>query len=61
MDNFYPFGVSEGDAQVPVALDGSSSPIFLSPPIRFFETTETTLFVSQLHTSVYMHVDRTHS
>ena len=48
MDNFYPFGGSEGDAQVPLALDGSSSPILLSPPIRFFEATESTLFVSYL-------------
>ena len=44
--NFYPFGASVGDAQVAEALDGSSPPIILSTPFRFFETSESILFVS---------------
>ena len=47
-ENFYPFGVSVGDAQVPVALDGSSPPISLFIPFQFFEASESTLFVSWL-------------
>ena len=53
-ENFYPFGVSVGDAQVPVALDGSSPPISLFIPFRFFEASESTLFVSQLLVLIYM-------
>lgn len=53
-ENFYPFGVSVGDAQVPVALDGSSPPISLFIPFQFFDTSESTLFVSQLLVFIYM-------
>ena len=52
--NFYPFGVSVGDAQVPVALDGSSPPISLFIPFQFFEVSESTLFVSWLLVFIYM-------
>ena len=56
-ENFYPFGVSVGDAQVPVALDGSSPPISLFIPFQFFETSESTLFVSQLLVFIYMQTE----
>ena len=46
--NFYPFGVDVGDAQMQMAVDGSSPPIYLSTPFRFFETPESILYVSQL-------------
>ena len=46
--NFYPFGVDVGDAQLQTADDGSSPPIYLSTPFRFFETPESILYVSQL-------------
>ena len=45
---FYDFGVSAGDAQLRRVLDGSSPPILLSVPFRFFGTPESTLYVSQL-------------
>ena len=45
---FYPFGVDVGDAQMQIAVDGSSPPIYLSTPFRFFETPESILYVSQL-------------
>ena len=50
--NFLAFGVNVGDAQL--LLDGSSPPINLSTPIQFFETTQHTLFVSQL--GLYFHL-----
>ena len=53
-ENFYSFGVSVGDAQVPVALDGSSPPISLFIPFQFFEASERTLFVSRLLVFIYM-------
>ena len=57
-ENFYPFGVSAGDVQVPVALDGSSPPISLLIPVRFFETSENILFVSQLLAAfIYMQTE----
>ena len=53
-ENFYPFGASVGDAQVPVALDESSPPISLFIPFQFFEASESTLFVSPLLVFIYM-------
>jgi len=46
VNNFYPFGVSVGDVQFPTVDDGTSGPITLSTQIRFFETFESTLYVS---------------
>ena len=46
VNNFYPFGVSVGDVQFPTVDDGTSGPITLSTQIRFFETSESTLYVS---------------
>ena len=46
-ENFYPFGVSAGDVQLPRVDDGSSPALLLSTPFQFFETSESTLYVSQ--------------
>ena len=54
---FYDFGVSAGDAQLRRVLDGSSPPILLSVPFRFFGTSESTLYVSQLHMYFHVHTD----
>ena len=45
---FYCFGVSAGDIQLPKENNGSSAPIPLSIPYRFFGTYESTLYLSQL-------------
>ena len=47
--NFFDFGVDAGDAQLNTINDGSSPPISLSTPIRFFERSQSTLYVSWLH------------
>ena len=48
VSNLYWFGVSAGDFQLEREDDGSSSPISLSIPFRFFGMTENTLYVSWL-------------
>ena len=45
---FFDFGVNEGDTQMPMTVDGSSSAIHLPTPILFYESPQRTLFVSQL-------------
>ena len=47
-NDLFDFGVNVGDAQLEMVLDESSPRIILSTPIQFFETTQETLFVSQL-------------
>ena len=49
VSTLYCFGVSAGDFQLEREDDGSSPPISLSIPFRFFGTAESTLYVSQLH------------
>lgn len=57
---FYCFGVSAGDALLARENNGSSAPISLSIPYRFYGTYESTLYVSQLlyrlhFTGMYTH------
>ena len=49
--NFFGFGVDAGDAQIGRVDDGNSQPINFSTPIRFFGTSQSTLYVriSQLN------------
>ena len=61
--NFFDFGVNVGDAKLGMVLDGYSLPISLST-IRFYETTQRILYVSQLihlHTGTVMGVSYTHT
>ena len=53
----FDFGVNVGDAQLERNLDGSSLPISLSTPIRFYETTQRILYVSQL---IHLHTGTIH-
>ena len=50
VSTLYRFGVSAGDFQLEREDDGSSPPISLSIPFPFFGTSESTLYVSWLHT-----------
>ena len=45
-NDFYSFGVSAGDTQLPQQDDSSSDPINLPVPIPFFGSLERTLYVS---------------
>ena len=47
-NNLFDFGVNASDAQLESIDDGSSPPISLSIPIRFFERSQSTLYVSWL-------------
>ena len=49
--NFFGFGVDAGDAQIGRVDNGNSQPINFSTPIRFFGTSQSTLYVriSQLN------------
>ena len=49
VSTLYCFGVSAGDFQLEREDDGSSPPISLSIPFRFFGASENILYVSQLH------------
>ena len=49
VSTLYCFGVSAGDIQLEREDDGSSPPITLSIPFRFFGASENILYVSQLH------------
>ena len=49
VSSLYCFGVSAGDIQLEREDDGSSPPITLSIPFRFFGASENILYVSQLH------------
>ena len=46
LSNFYPFGSTNGDTALPANDDGSSAPITVSMPFRFFDETRVTVFVS---------------
>ena len=50
VSTLYCFGVSAGDFQLEREDDGSSPPISLSIPFRFYGTSENILYVSQLIT-----------
>ena len=50
VSSLYCFGVSAGDIQLEREDDGSSPPITLSIPFRFFGASENILYVSQLIT-----------
>ena len=45
---FYPYGESEGDVQVPAAIDGSSPPVMPSQPFPFFRSKEVIFYVCGL-------------
>ena len=49
VSTLYCFGVSAGDIQLEREDDGSSPRISLSIPFRFFGTSESIIYVSQLH------------
>lgn len=44
--DFFPFGVSNGDMELTMAIDGNSGPISLETPIVFFQEKYITSFVS---------------
>ena len=46
LNNFYPFGESEGDQVVPPNDDGSSGEVSISFPFPFFGQDHNSLFVS---------------
>ena len=50
--NFFGFGVDAGDAQIGRVHNGNSQPIHFSVPIRFFGTSQSTLYVRLLHQPV---------
>ena len=45
-DDLYPFGVNEGDAQLPVGDDESSAEITLAEDFVYFGARETAVYVS---------------
>ena len=49
LGDFYPFGSEAGDTSLPSNDDGSSPPITLELPFRFFDEDFSTFFVSYIY------------
>ena len=53
LEDFYPFGITAGDAAVGATLDGSSEQQTLDEPFLFFGSTYSTLYVSTQYVCKY--------
>lgn len=47
LDEFFPYGVEADDLLVNRTLDGSSPPIFVPSPFRFFDAVYSIVYVSK--------------
>ena len=57
LSQFYPFGATAGDSNLPANDDGSTSSIHISVPFPFFGSSYSSVFVSALYISCFIIIE----